>query len=439
MLKPLLNGFALFALATFNLAFAQDLPNIELPNKISASNVLILAKQGNSLSQKIAQYYAQQRHVPSAQIVSISLPDATDTLSPEEFSMLIQQLAPNLTANIKVILLTFDAPYRVGCMSITSAFALGYDQKYCGRKPSNKGQCHQTAISPYFNNQSSVLWQKDSPMRLSMMLSADTFQQAKAVIDRGIAADNSYPKGHAYLVKTHDQARSSRALIFNRFAKLWQQKGAINAHFIDDSDKMTITSIKNKKDILFYHTGLKHVPDIGTNVYLPGAVADHLTSGGGAGISHQGQMKAFRWLENGVTASYGAVTEPCNFTEKFPNPQVLIPNYVRGDSLIEAYWKSVQQPGEGLFIGEPLARPWGKTILSFQGKTLLIRSNELRPNQQYRIKERNALAEQWIETPDGVSAITHKDHLEIRIPNATAPYYQISKQSFYPGIMNRLN
>ena len=29
-----------------------------------------------------------------------------------------------------------------------------------------------------------------------------------------------------------------------------------------------------------------------------------------------------------------------------------------GDTLIEAYWKSVQQPGEGIFIGEPLARPW---------------------------------------------------------------------------------
>jgi hypothetical protein len=26
--------------------------------------------------------------------------------------------------------------------------------------------------------------------------------------------------------------------------------------------------------------------------------------------------------------------------------------------LIEAYWKSVQMPGQGLFVGEPLAAPY---------------------------------------------------------------------------------
>jgi hypothetical protein len=28
------------------------------------------------------------------------------------------------------------------------------------------------------------------------------------------------------------------------------------------------------------------------------------------------------------------------------------------DTLLEAYWKSVAMPGRGLFIGEPLARPY---------------------------------------------------------------------------------
>lgn len=109
---------------------------------------------------------------------------------------------------------------------------------------------------------------------------------------------------------------------------------------------------------MFYLTGYTQVPDIKSNHYLPGAIADHLTSTGGAGISSQGQMKAFRWLEAGATGSYGTVIEPCNYPQKFPNAQILIPSYVGGDSLIEAYWKSVQQPGEGLFIGEPLACPW---------------------------------------------------------------------------------
>jgi hypothetical protein len=35
-------------------------------------------------------------------------------------------------------------------------------------------------------------------------------------------------------------------------------------------------------------------------------------------------------------------------------------HYLAGDTLIEAYWKSVIWPGKGTFIGEPLARPYGE-------------------------------------------------------------------------------
>jgi uncharacterized protein (TIGR03790 family) len=416
-------------------AYTQVLPTLDMPNKLSGNNVLILFKQGDPLSQKIALYYAQQRFVPSIQVASISLPPNTNHLTPEQFSARIQRLKPKLTDNIKVILLTFHAPYRVGCMSITSALALGYDEKYCGQKPANKSKCNPTAISPYYNDQVNLLWKKDIPVKLSMMLSAETFKQAKALIDRGVSADNTDPEGDAYLVRTHDNARSTRAVIFKRFVDIWQQRNNIHAHFIDDRGKKGDTSIKNKKDILFYQTGLKHVPDIETNSYLPGAIADHLTSSAGVGIDHNGQMKAFRWLDNGVTGSYGTVIEPCNFTEKFPNPQILIPNYANGDSLIEAYWKSVQQPGEGLFIGEPLARPWSKTSMNFQGPSLIIKTKELATDNNYLIEQRSHPDEQWRPTPEGVSAKTQPSYLEIHIPKAIAKHYRITKKLFLFGIM----
>jgi superfamily II DNA helicase RecQ len=40
------------------------------------------------------------------------------------------------------------------------------------------------------------------------------------------------------------------------------------------------------------------------------------------------------------------------------DPTILIGQYVRGETLIEAYWKSVAWPGQGVFIGEPLAAPY---------------------------------------------------------------------------------
>lgn len=37
--------------------------------------------------------------------------------------------------------------------------------------------------------------------------------------------------------------------------------------------------------------------------------------------------------------------------------------YAQGASVIEAYWKSVWWPQQGLFVGEPLAAPFARTGL----------------------------------------------------------------------------
>ncbi len=69
-------------------------------------------------------------------------------------------------------------------------------------------------------------------------------------------------------------------------------------------------------------------------------------------------MSILEWISAGATGSYGTVVEPCNFLEKFPDVPVLLRRYLAGETLIEAYWKSVAMPGQGIFIGEPLARPY---------------------------------------------------------------------------------
>lgn len=112
---------------------------------------------------------------------------------------------------------------------------------------------------------------------------------------------------------------------------------------------------------MFYFTGLPHVPSLDSNRFLPGAIADHLTSAGGE-LFGGSQMSSLAWLEAGATGSYGAVVEPCNFPAKFPAPGIVMAHYLQDETLIEAYWKSVQMPGQGLFIGEPLARPFAGII-----------------------------------------------------------------------------
>jgi uncharacterized protein (TIGR03790 family) len=131
-------------------------------------------------------------------------------------------------------------------------------------------------------------------------------------------------------------------------------------HYVDNADGRGSDLVTGQSNLLFYFTGLFNVPQAASNGWLPGAAADHLTSFGGVLPGGNGQMPITEWLRAGATASYGTVEEPCNYTAKFPRASVLVSHYQRGDTLIEAYWKSVQWPGQGLFVGEPLARPWAR-------------------------------------------------------------------------------
>ena len=94
--------------------------------------------------------------------------------------------------------------------------------------------------------------------------------------------------------------------------------------------------------------------------FAPGSLADNLTSWGGLlSGDPSGQLNLLALLAAGAAGSYGTVSEPCNFLEKFPSPQ----NYffqARGFSLAECYYQSVTNPYQGLLVGEPLAAPFAQ-------------------------------------------------------------------------------
>lgn len=186
-----------------------------------------------------------------------------------------------------------------------------------------------------------------------MMLAGTSFEQVKALIDRGIASDHSFPKGQAYLLSTSDKARNNRAMSYAQTAK--GLAGIFSLQILETN------FISDQKDILFYFTGIIRVPMLETLGFLPGALADHLTSFGGM-LTDSPQMSSLRWLEAGATASYGTVVEPCSYPQKFPSPAVAMFHYASGATAIEAYWKSVAWPGQGTFIGEPLAKPFAPLL-----------------------------------------------------------------------------
>ena len=311
---------------------------------LDADKVAVIINENDPLSVEIGRYYAQARKLSPFNIARIRLPHTRPVLSSGDFKQLSKKIYEQIPADTEALVLTWRSPYRVDCMSITSAFTFGFARRYCATG------CRPTAPNPYFDASTDSAFKKFR-MRLSMSIATETFEQAKALIDRGVSADFSKPEGSAYLVVTGDRARDTRAPLFDSTQRTFGYR--LPTYIVNAA------GIRDKENVLFYFTGSKNVPYLDTVEFMPGAIADHLTSHGGR-LNGSDQMNALEWLKAGATGSYGTVVEPCNFPQKFPNPKVLLHHYLAGDTLLEAYWKSVVWPGQGIFIGEPLSAPFAR-------------------------------------------------------------------------------
>jgi uncharacterized protein (TIGR03790 family) len=343
---------------------AYGAAEIFLPvSKLQASQLAVIINDADLNSAAIGNYYRQRRNIPAANIIHVRFDPGKKILHPGEFAVIKKQVDALTPEHIQAYALTWVEPYRVGCMSITAAFAFGYNERFCA-----KG-CLTTQPSEYAGS-SSLKPYDDYGIRPTMIVAGESLAQGKALIDRGIAADGSWPEGAAYLVTTSDAARSVRKVRFPHVAQQFSRYLPIH--------QLTTETISGKKDVMFYFTGATRVKDLAENHYLPGAMADHLTSAGGK-LTDSRQMSVLRWLEAGATGTYGAVVEPCNLLQKFPDPLVAMSNYLKGASLIEAYWKSVLMPGQGVFVGEPLASPYAAYRVIQHRNLQQVQSPQLTP------------------------------------------------------------
>ena len=307
---------------------------------LDSRQLAIIVNSSDPLSVEIGKYYAARRGINFQNVIRVSFPPGRTMLTSEEFSAIKTQADEQAHGNVQAYALAWTVPYRVECMSITSAFAFGFDLAFCA------DGCKQTRQSPYYDSRAKLPYTQ-LKMRPAMALAASSLEDAKALIDRGVASDGIRPAGSAYLLSTSDSARNVRSASYPLAQRILGRRARV----------LHQDALRDAKDVLFYFTGKNRVEGLETLRFLPGAIADHLTSAGGQ-LTSEGQMSALRWLEAGATGSYGTVVEPCNLPAKFPHPAIAIGNYLRGDTLIEAYWKSVAMPGQGIFIGEPLAAPF---------------------------------------------------------------------------------
>lgn len=316
-------------------------------DRLTSRELGLVINTNDPYSIAVGEFYREARQLTDAQVLRVELPRRAE-LTPEEFEALQARINSFFGPDIQALALAWVEPFAVACNSITGALALGYDAALCSKS------CAPSRSSRYFNSATARPY-TDLQLRPSMLLAAKDVAMAEAMIQRGVASDHTLglrgaPDVHAHYLITADKARSARAPLFPAPGRV---KGfGVDIH-VDEAEVL-----QGAERLLLYETGKVKVEQLDTLHWVPGGLGDHLTSYGGRLDGKYGQMSSLEWIASGATGSYGTVSEPCSHPQKFPHPQIVLLHYVQGATLIEAYWKSVAWPQQGLFIGEPLAAPF---------------------------------------------------------------------------------
>jgi uncharacterized protein (TIGR03790 family) len=326
----------------------------------SGLNTLVIANQNSSNSCALANYYCERRQVPPQNVLRINWTGGNTAWTRADFqAVLLQPLlntvaARQLTSQIQYVVLSMDIPFATtagsSVNSTTSALFYGVKDDY--------GVGWLGITNSYFAAERDFVraFPASAPgySFLATMITGNTLQQAKQVVDQGVAADSTFPRRPVLLEKTSDPTRNFRYKSFD--------DAIFNTRFCPNSLVYRTNSdsppAANAK-LLGYETGLWQF-NVASNCFVPGALADSLTSYGGVIFGPNDQTTLLALLAAGAAGSYGTVTEPSPNPEKFPSPEVYF-YQGRGFSLAECYYQSIFDPHEGLIGGEPLSSPFAQS------------------------------------------------------------------------------
>jgi uncharacterized protein (TIGR03790 family) len=324
----------------------------------SGLNTVVVVNQATTNSIELGNYFRERRQVPAENVLRINWAGGNLSWNNDQFQTnllgpLLGMLAERqLTGQVDYVVLSMDIPFQTtlesSINSTTSALFYGVKNNY--------GDSWLGATNSYVGSE--AIFSEAPPASapgcsfLTTMITANSLAEAKQIVDQGVAGDGTF---------------AARQVILDKSADIWRN---VRYHFFDNAIfnarlrgnyAMTRTvagSTWGQTNLLGYQTGQAYF-SLSPGTFVPGAMADSLTSYGGLIFGQNDQTTLLAFLTAGAAGSYGTVTEPSPSPEKFPNPQ----NYffqARGFSLAECYYQSLDTPYEGLVAGEPLSAPFAR-------------------------------------------------------------------------------
>jgi uncharacterized protein (TIGR03790 family) len=330
-------------------------------------NTLVVVNTNSVDSAELGEYYAAAHGIPAHHICRLGIATNLQTVTSNEFQTLlrgpiIQHIASeNLVDQIDILVLCGAFPTRVrNVEGVTAALFYGFQNAPAYNEGGIGCNLPDNTFSDYYRAErafrSADGWNETNGF-IAFHLIASSLPAARQVVDRGAAAQSTFPAGAIYLYHYGDGFRGIREELFanTEFTCTGLPGLPIGCMIGPYYQSMT-----GRTNVIGYHDGYGTIlPAIRTNnVWLTGTYADHMTSCAGLlPDSCDGQSTVLDWMNIGASASYGTVAEPCAYLEKFPDPLMGF-YYARGFSLGECYAMSVAAPYQGLFAGDPLAAPF---------------------------------------------------------------------------------
>src|SRR5262245_31639701 len=340
----------------------------------SGLNVVVIVNQNSTNSVEVGNYYCERRQVPPQNLLRINWPGGNESWTLSDYTNvllnpLLGMLASRqLTTQIDYVVLSMDIPFEVTQTGTSSGDNSSTSPVFYGFKPDLPAPVDYTPLGfpgcnlPFASSNSysasATIFRFTRPNTattnsfLTTMLTSTSLEEAKAIIDRGVASDYTFPPQTVILGHSSDFARNVRYLTFD--------DAIFNTRLRGDYS-MVQSNLDNPaglSNLLGYQNG-HYQFTISPNTFVPGAMADSLTSKGGIIFGFNDHTTLLAFINAGASGSYGTVFEPCAYLEKFPSPQ----NYfyqARGFSLAECYYQSLANPYQGILVGEPLAAPFAK-------------------------------------------------------------------------------
>jgi uncharacterized protein (TIGR03790 family) len=336
----------------------------------SGLNVVVVVNQNSTNSVQLGNYYCERRGVPPQNLLRVNWTGGNITWTRSDFKAnllnpLVAMLASRgLTNQADYVVLSMDIPFQVtdtnGINSTTAALFYGFKTDDCTSDcPAGIPGCNLPAASSNAYAGSEGIFRQTPPNAagsnswLVTMITSSNLAQAQAIIDGGVASDGAFPTQTVWLAKTSDLARNVRYLEFDNTIFDARVAGDFFILRTNSDSPYGLTSLFG------YQTGLMQF-SVSSNMFVPGAIADSLTSYAGLIFGGSGgQTTLLAFMNAGACGSYGTVTEPCNYIQKFPSTQDYF-YQARGFSLAECYYMSLANPYQGLIVGEPLAAPFAR-------------------------------------------------------------------------------